>query len=145
MGASTPTIFNKEYQTVWFVDTETFKYDWMMVAVNPSEKRIVRIVNNRQELLDFYEANKNTIWVTYNGRHYDQYIIKGILCDFNPKEINDWIIVQGKQGWQFSSLFNNFPFSDNFLQLLLKTCINIITYLSIIFVFPARLLTFKPF
>ena len=45
----------------------------------------------------------------------------------------------------YHNLFNNFPFSDNFLQLFLKTCLNIIIYLSIIFVFPAILLTFRPF
>ena len=32
--------------------------------------------------------------------------MKGILLDMNPKEINDWIIVENKGGWQFSSLFN---------------------------------------
>lgn len=94
---------------MWFVDMEVFLFDWMMVAVNPSDKKVVKIVNNKDELLEFYEANKNTIWVTYNGRHYDQYIIKGILCGFNPKEINDWIIVKKKAGWQFSSLLNKFP------------------------------------
>lgn len=31
--------------------------------------------------------------------------MKAILCGFNPKEVNDFIIAQGKQGWQFSSLF----------------------------------------
>lgn len=31
--------------------------------------------------------------------------MKAILCGFNPKEVNDFIIAEGKQGWQFSSLF----------------------------------------
>ena len=31
-----------------------------------------------------------------NNRHYDQYIMKGILLRMNPKRINDWIIVEKK-------------------------------------------------
>ena len=41
--------------------------------------------------------------------HYDQFILKGILCGFNPKKVNDWIIVEDKPGYRFSSLFRNFP------------------------------------
>lgn len=31
--------------------------------------------------------------------------MKAILCGFNPKEVSDFIIVEGKAGWQYSSLF----------------------------------------
>lgn len=41
--------------------------------------------------------------------HYDQFILKGILCGFNPKKVNDWIILDDKPGYRFSSLFRNFP------------------------------------
>ncbi len=40
---------------------------------------------------------------------YDQFILKGILCGFNPKKVNDWIILDDKPGYRFSSLFRNFP------------------------------------
>lgn len=32
--------------------------------------------------------------------------MKAILLGINPKEVSDWIIVQNKGGWQYSSLFN---------------------------------------
>lgn len=55
---------------------------------------------------EYFEKHKNEIWVGYNNTRYDQYIAKGIMLGMNPKEINDWIIVQHNDGWQFSSAFN---------------------------------------
>ncbi len=48
----------------------------------------------------------------YNSRHYDQYILKGILCGFDPKEINDFIIVQHMDGWQFSDQLRKIPLNN---------------------------------
>ena len=31
------------------------------------------------------------------------------MCGFNPKKVNDWIILDDKPGYRFSSLFRNFP------------------------------------
>ena len=92
-----------------FLDFEVFKYDWLVVAIDPIEKKEYTIVNNKPELERLYRKYKNDILVTYNGRNYDQYILKGILCGFDPKVINDWIIVQDRKGWEFSSLFHKFP------------------------------------
>lgn len=94
---------------MWFVDTETFKYDWLMVAINPIDKEEVVIVNDPVELRKFYDRYRHEIWVGYNIAGYDQYIIKGILLGFNPKEINDFIIVDKRKGWEFSSLLNTKP------------------------------------
>ena len=88
-----------------FYDFEVFKYDWLVVIINIYEKSETAIVNDKTKLEEYYEAHKNEIWVGYNNNHYDQYIMKAILCDFNPKEVSDFLIEQGKQGWQFSSLF----------------------------------------
>ena len=64
-----------------------------------------------QSVLNNYIANTNkTYEVGFNSRHYDQYILKGILAGFNPKRINDWIIVKHRAGWEFSpSLLRKFP------------------------------------
>lgn len=88
-----------------FYDFEVFAHDWLIVIINLYEKTETVIVNDKEKLEDYYELHKNEIWVGYNNNHYDQYIMKAILCDFNPKEVNDFIIKDGKQGWQFSSLF----------------------------------------
>lgn len=88
-----------------FYDFEVFKNDWLVVIINPIDKTERVIVNNSEELKEYYEAHKSEIWVGYNSQHYDQFILKGILLDFDPKEINDYIIAKGQPGWKFSSLF----------------------------------------
>ena len=66
------------------------------------------IVNDKEQLEDFYNQHKNDIWVGYNNRGYDQYIMKGILCGFDPFKISKHIIQDKKLGYQFSRLFNKF-------------------------------------
>lgn len=93
-----------------FYDFEVFKEDWMVVFINPISKTEEVIVNDAEKLQGYMEKYKNEIFVGFNCRHYDQYILKGILCGFNPKEINDYIIVKGNPGWKFSSLFRKINF-----------------------------------
>lgn len=92
-----------------FYDFEVFRYDWLAVFVDVTRKKEYVIINNPDELKALYEANRKDIWVGFNNRHYDQYIMKGILLGLDPKRINDWIIVEGREGWQFSSVFNKIP------------------------------------
>lgn len=85
-------------------DFEVFRYDWLVVAIDPKEPLPYVIINDVDALKKLYEQYKNDIWVGYNSRHYDQYILKGLLCGFDAWEINDYIINQGNAGWSFSSL-----------------------------------------
>lgn len=91
------------------IDFEVFKHNWMCVIINPIEKTETIIVDDKEKLQAYYDAHKNEIFVGYNIRHYDQWIFKAILCDFDPKVINDYIIVEGKDGWRYSSLLNKIP------------------------------------
>lgn len=92
-----------------FYDFEVFKRDWLVVYID-TEKHIEKaIVNDADELRQLYAENSSDIWVGFNNKHYDQYIFKGILLGMNPKEINDKIIVEGKEGWQISRQFNKVP------------------------------------
>lgn len=93
---------------MWFIDTETFKYDWLFVAINTKGEEKI-IYNDRKGLIDFYNQYRKDVWVMFNGANYDQYIIKGILLGFDPKTINDWIIIKGRKGWEYSPLFNKIP------------------------------------
>lgn len=89
-----------------FYDFEVFKKDWLVVIINPIEKTETVIVNDKKQLEEYFNSHDKEIWVGYNNRRYDQYIMKGILLDMNPKDVSDWIIVKDKPGWQYSSLFN---------------------------------------
>lgn len=92
-----------------FYDFEVFKYDWLVVFIDLYAKRETVIINDPDQLQQFYDQHKGVIWAGYNSRHYDQYILKAILCGFNPKEVNDWIIIEERPGYRFSSLLRNFP------------------------------------
>ena len=94
------------------LNSEVFKHDWMVVIIDVYNSKRHIVVNDREQLLKIYEENKNNIWIGYNSRHYDQWILKGIICDFNPKEINDFIIVEGKGGYEFSSLLNKIELNN---------------------------------
>ena len=86
-------------------DFECFKYDWMVVIADLFAQKTIRIHNDSDTIKEFFDSHKDNIWVGYNNVHYDQYIMKGILLDMNPKTINDYIIVEHHDGWEYSSLF----------------------------------------
>lgn len=88
-----------------FYDFEVFKEDWLVVVIDMIKKQEHVIVNDPEKLTKIYNKNKNQIWVGFNSRHYDQYILKAIICGFDPKRVNDYIIVKKHPGWRFSSLF----------------------------------------
>lgn len=92
-----------------FIDFEVFKLDWLCVAIDPIEQKEFIIVNDKEELSRLYKQYKKDIWVGYNIRNYDQYILKAILLGFEPKRVNDWIIVKDRKGWEFTSMFNKLP------------------------------------
>ena len=92
-----------------FYDYEVFKYNWLVVIINPANRTETVIVDDPEKLAEYQATHQNEIWIGYNNNHYDQYIHKGILCRFDPKKINDFIITDKKFGWQFSSLFRKIP------------------------------------
>lgn len=92
-----------------FYDFEVFAFDWLVVINDVTNREETVIVNDADKLQQFYDTHCNDIWVGFNSRHYDQYILKGILCGFDAKKINDFIIVKGNPGWKFSSMFREIP------------------------------------
>ena len=86
-----------------FYDFEVYKEDWLVVLINPDKRTEDVIINDPEALTKYYEENKSEIWTGYNSNRYDQYILKGILCGFNPKKVNDHMIFRGLQGWKVSS------------------------------------------
>lgn len=92
--------------TIIFYDFEVFEYDWLAVFIDVMNRKEYVIINSPDKLKALYEVNRKNIWVGFNNRHYDQYIMKGILLAMNPKKINDWIIVDNKEGWQYSRRFS---------------------------------------
>lgn len=92
-----------------FYDFEVFMHDWLVVILDMDARKEHVIINDPDQLKAFYEAHKDDIWCGFNSNWYDQYILKAILLDFNPKEVNDFIIKKRRDGWEFSNLFRQIP------------------------------------
>lgn len=96
-----------------FIDFEVFLADWLCVIIEPDDgnNRFNKtvIINDPTKLREYYENHQNDIWVGFNIRHYDQYIFKAILLGMNPKKVNDYIIIEGHEGWKYSDKFRNIP------------------------------------
>ena len=92
-----------------FYDFEVFKYDWLVVLIDPINKEETVIVNDEEQLEFFYNQHKNDIWIGYNNRGYDQYILKSILCGFDPYKMSKYIVQDKKNGYSFSRLLNTIP------------------------------------
>lgn len=88
-----------------FFDTEVFAYDWLLVTFDGKE--FTYIENDRELLQQYYKKHKDDLWIGYNCKGYDQYIIKAILLGINPKVVNDYIIKEGQPGWSFTSKFKS--------------------------------------
>lgn len=93
-----------------FWDYEVFKYDWLVVILDPVKKEETVIVNNPDKLREFMDSHKNYVFVGYNSKAYDNYIAKAILAGFNPYDMNEWIITKGLPGWQFDDSLRNYNF-----------------------------------
>lgn len=88
-----------------FFDMEVFACDWLLVTFDG--KDFTYIENNTKMLQQYYQDHKHDLWIGYNCKGYDQYVIKALLLGINPKIVNDWIIKDGKAGWQFTNKFKD--------------------------------------
>ena len=93
-------------------DVEVFAYDWL-VTLKDKESGIFTCIWNDSEALKAC-LDEETIYIGFNSKHYDSYIIKAIalgLSNQEVKQVNDYII-GGGQGWQ-CPLLNGFYFQFN--------------------------------
>ena len=100
-------------------DVEVFCEDWLVV-LKDMESGKYTVVHNDNEVLKQCITEDN-IYVGFNSKHYDQFIIKAICCGFIPqevKQVNDYLI-GGGQGWEYPPLkdfffrFNNVDIKDD--------------------------------
>ena len=89
-------------------------YDWLVVLkdITSEHEYETVIVNDSDQLQQFYEEHQYDIWTGFNSRHYDRWILKAILCGLDPKEMNDWIIVKKNEPWLFSSLLREIQINN---------------------------------
>lgn len=73
-------------------DFEVFRYDWLVVFKNILTNESTIIINDVEKLNDFYNKNKENLFVGFNNKNYDNYIFKVILQGGNPFEASSIII-----------------------------------------------------
>ncbi|KAF1274318.1 MULTISPECIES: DNA polymerase domain-containing protein [Bacillus] len=105
-----------------FYDFEVFKNNWMVVLIDYDTKKGKVIVDDVDELKRFYKMFKDDIWIGYNSRMYDQYILKGILLGMNPYYISSRIINDNVKGFNvvregYKIPLNNFDITTGFHSL----------------------------
>lgn len=105
-----------------FYDFEVFKHNWMVVLIDYDTKKGKIIVDDVDELKRFYKMFKDDIWIGYNSRVYDQYILKGILLGMNPYYISSRIINDNVKGFNvvregYKIPLNNFDITTGFHSL----------------------------
>ena len=100
-------------------DAECFAYDWIVVFKDIETGRYTVVHNDNEELKQC--ISEDAVYVGFNSKHYDSYIIKAICCGFVPQEVkavNDYLI-GGGQGREYPPLrdfffrFNNVDIKDD--------------------------------
>jgi DNA polymerase len=92
-----------------FLDFEVWKKWWCCTIINPITKEETVVVNDKTALDAHYKRHKGEIYIGFNNRQYDDYIFKSIYCGFEPWNMNEWIVLKGRKGWEFSSLLRKVP------------------------------------
>lgn len=77
-------------------DFEVFKHDVLLGAyiLKEDNKELFQSWD-LEEIREFYNDNKDAIWVGWNNEHYDNLILQAIVRKINPKSVNDKIIKDG--------------------------------------------------
>lgn len=90
-----------------FYDFEVFMGDWVVTIINPVQKTKRIIANDFTALRRYYMTHSNEIWVGYNSRTYDTFILKAIIMGLNPKIVSDDIILNGRSGYMIDERFRD--------------------------------------
>ena len=91
-----------------FLDFEVFPRFWCVTLALPYEGRIIQIWDDRDGFASFFREHADDVYVGYNIKQYDQWIMKAILAGFDPWDMNKHIIEKGKLGWTFSDVLRKF-------------------------------------
>lgn len=107
---------------MFIFDCEVFAYDWLFVF-KEVETGEYTVIHNDNEAVKQFMA-RDPLLGGFNNKHYDNHILKAVLCDADPrqvKEINDFIILEGHNGWeneflsQYRVYFESFDLMDDCL------------------------------
>lgn len=91
---------------IYLFDYEVFAHDWLLVAKAAFREEWYCFHNDSEGVKGFMEEI-SPLLCGFNNKHYDRYIHQAVLSDRSPEEVkalNDFIIGQGKNGWEYPPL-----------------------------------------
>ena len=97
-------------------DIETFWCDNIAVFYDISNDRWSVFHNDNSGVCQFM-LQPDVIFCGFNVKHYDNHIVKSIACGASPelvKQVNDFIIVEGRNGWEHHFLKQHRFWFDSF-------------------------------
>lgn len=97
-------------------DIEVFAYDWIVIFYDITSRQYYVYHNDNLGVRAFMSA-PGRIYCGFNNKHYDNHIVKAICCGADPalvKQINDFIIVDERVGWEHYFLRSNNFWFDSF-------------------------------
>lgn len=100
---------------IFIFDCEVFAHDWLFVFKEIATGEYTVIHNDNDAVVAFME--RNPFQGGFNNKHYDNFILKGVMCGLTPeqiKEINDLIIVEEVNGWDIPVLREYRVYFDSF-------------------------------
>lgn len=103
------------FDNLFIFDCEVFAFDWLFVFKNKVTKEKTRIWNDNEAVKQFMA--QEPLLVGFNNKHYDQFILRAVLSDYTPeevKQVNDFIIVQGHEGWEHPGLRDSGIYFDQY-------------------------------
>lgn len=95
---------------------------WMCCMKDYKTSKEHVIINDREEFLRVFNKNRESVWVGYNIKGYDQWIMKAIIAGLDPCMISDKIIEQNISPWKIDRELNKvnlylFEISDTYRSL----------------------------
>lgn len=108
-------------EVTYIYDFEVFAHDWFVVFKRLRDGVHFGFHNDNEGVQQFMLDNVPLL-CGFNNKHYDNYILKAVLCGCSPeevKQVNDEIIVKGTPGWNIPFLrdcgiwFDSFDLMDD--------------------------------
>lgn len=104
-------------------DTEVFKHNFIVIFKDMVSKEYTIFHNDNDGVRNFLSSHQDELFIGFNTKHYDRFILQAICNDHTPeeiKELNDYIIVKGGNGWNYAPFkgdpglwFNNIDIMDD--------------------------------
>lgn len=77
-------------------DFEVFKYDTLLGVYDTNNQKYIQLWD-LNKIKEYYEANKDAIWIGHNNSHYDNFILQAIIMNLNPYNVSKDIIEGNKR------------------------------------------------